>query len=317
MRKINIYILLLVLTVLFPAGLWAQTVNKVVAVVNEEIITQQDVDQLLSVLYAQEVQAYKGDELLQKMEELKRDILQQIIEDKLILSRAKEMGVKAREEEVNDKLEYVKNGFPSEEAFYDMLKTQGITIANLKDRYRDQIKIKKLIEYEVGSKISVLPSEVAEYYDRHREEFKKEEKRKVRHILIKAENNVDFELAKVEIDRAYAALKEGADFADVAREYSQGPHRQEGGAMGYVGQGEMLEELDKAIFSLNVGEFSEPIKSSVGYHIFKVEDATSSGYYSLEEAQPAIKKMLSQNKFRQKLKEWLDELKREAYIDIK
>lgn len=317
MQRIKILILLFILTVSLPYGLWAQTVNKIVAVVNEEIITQQDVDQLLSVLYAQEVQTYQGEELLQKMEELKRDILKQIIEDKLILSRAKEMDIIVRDEEVDEKMEYVKNGFPSEEAFYDMLETQGITIANLKDRYRDQIKIRKLIEYEVNSKVSVLPSDAADYYNKHREEFLREEKRKVRHVLVKATDDVDFELAKIEIERAYKALKEGADFAAVATEYSQGPHKNEGGAMGYIARGEMLEELDSAIFSLDVGEFSEPVKSSVGYHIFKVEDVTSSGYFSLEEAQPAIKRMLFQNKFKEKLREWLGELRSKAYIDIK
>jgi len=115
----------------------AETINKFVAIVNDEVITQQDIDQLLAVLYAQYSQEYKGDELLQKMEQVKKDILNQVIEDKLVLSRAKELNIKVTESEISERLDYIKNGFSSEEEFYKTLETQGITIANLKDRYRD------------------------------------------------------------------------------------------------------------------------------------------------------------------------------------
>ncbi len=307
----------LILITFLPIELQAQVVNKVVAVVNEEIVTRQDVDQLLSVLYAQEVQAHDREGLLQKMEELKKDILKRIIEDKLILSRAKELGVKVTEIETDDKLEQVKSGFPSEEAFYDMLETQGITVANLKDRYRDQIMMKKLVDFEIRSKVSILPSDIAEYYQKYREEFKQEEKRRVRHVLIKAKDEVELELARVEIARVYEALKEGASFAELAKEYSQGPHRAEGGDMGYVSHGEMLGELDEAILALKPGEFSEPVKSNIGYHIFKVTEIRDLGYFGLEEVQPAIKKMLYHKEFKKKLKGWVDDLKKEAYIDIK
>lgn len=317
MHVIKILIISVTLATFPSFAVYAQMVNRVVAVVNEEIITQQDINQLLAVLYAQHVQSYKGDELLQKMEGLKKDILKQMIEDKLILSRAKELGVRVREEEVDSKLEYVKSGFSSEEAFYNMLKTQGITIANLKDRYKDQIRMKKLVDFETKSKASILPSEISEYYEKHREEFMQEENRKVKHILIKAKGEVSFELARVEVTRVYASLKEGVDFAKLAREHSHGPNRVEGGDMGYIGRGEMLDELDRAIFSLNLGEYSEPIKSDIGYHIFKVEDIKNSGYFSLEDVHPVIKKILFQDKFKKKLNEWLEELRQEAYIDIK
>ena len=110
MRKFTLF-LILVFVISFRLGA-AETINKFVAVVNDEVITQQDVDQLLAVLYAQFSQQYRGDELLKKMEEVRKDILNQIIEDKLILSRAKELGIKVTESEINERLEYIKKGFP-------------------------------------------------------------------------------------------------------------------------------------------------------------------------------------------------------------
>jgi parvulin-like peptidyl-prolyl isomerase len=316
MRKFTLF-LILVFVISFRLGA-AETINKFVAVVNDEVITQQDVDQLLAVLYAQFSQQYRGDELLKKMEEVRKDILNQIIEDKLILSRAKELGIKVTESEINERLEYIKKGFPSEEEFYKTLETQGITVANLKDRYRDQIMMKNLVDYEVKSRISVLPSEISEYYKKHRDEFRQGDKYKLKNILIKASDDVSLELAKVETDKIYTRLtEEGADFNELAKLYSQGPNAEQGGDMGYIEHGQMLEVLDKVIFGLKIGEISKPVKSELGYHIFKVEDIKYGKQLSLEEVQKDIQMLLFQNKFKVKIDEWLAELKKKAYISIK
>lgn len=312
-----IRLILFMFFIVMPVCVDAQVVNKVVAVINDEVITQQDVEHLLAILYAQYAQDYKGDELVAKMEEAKKDILRQIIEDKLILSRAKELNIKAREEEIKNKLDYVKDGFPSVEAFNDTLRTQGITVSDLKNRYRDQILMKKVVDFEVRSRVDVLPSEITEYYEKHREEFKLNEKYKVSHILVKAENDVAYELAKVEIEDMYAKLKEGEDFSELAKEHSQGPNKERGGDMGYIQKGEMLPELEKAIFSLKVGEFSEPVRSKIGYHIFKLEDITHSGYVGIEDAQRDIKILIFQEKMKNRLDSWLADLRSKAYIDIR
>ncbi len=271
-NNVRISVVISIALCIFSANAQAATINKFMAIVNDEVITQQDVDQLLSVLYAQYSQEYKGDELLQKMEGVKKDILNQIIEDKLVLSRAKELGIKVTESEINERLDYIKKGFPSEDEFYKTLETQGITIANLKDRYRDQVMMKKLVDHEVKSRISVLPSEVSDYYERHRNQLREGDKYRVKNILIKAKDEISFELAKIEMDNVYAKLKEGANFDDLAMQYSKGPNAEKGGDMGYIEKGQMLEALDSAIFKLKPGEFSEPVKSEIGYHVFKVED---------------------------------------------
>ena len=315
-RTIKITIISIVF-VMLGALAQAATINKFVAVVNDEVVTQQDVDQMLAVLYAQYSQEYKGDELLQKMEQVKKDILNQIIEDKLVLSRAKELSIKVTESEINERLDYIKKGFSSEDDFYKTLETQGVTVANLKDRYRDQIMMKKLVDYEVRSKISVLPSETSDYYEKHKNQFKENDKYRVKNILIKAKDDVNFELAKVEIESVYGKLKEGGSFDDLARQYSQGPNAEKGGDMGYIEQGQMLEELDKAIFKLKSGEFSEPVKSNIGYHIFKVEDIKYGQQTNLEEAQKDIQMVIFQDKFKAQVAEWLAGLKKKAYISIK
>jgi len=315
--KIRALFLTLIFFMILSGLSVAETINKFVAVVNDEVITQRDVDQLLGVLYAQFSQEFTGDELLKKMEDVKKDILNQIIEDKLVLSRAKELGIKVTESEINERLESVKQGFPSEKEFYKTLETQGVTVANLKDRYRDQVMMKKLVDYEVKSRVSVLPSEISEYYEKNRDKFKKPDKYRVKNILIKAKDDVGLELAKVEADNIYSRIKEGVDFDGLAKEFSQGPNAAGGGDMGYIEPGQMLEVLDKAIFSLKKGEFSEPVKSEIGYHIFKVEDIKYGQHFSLEAVQKDIQMLLFQNKFKAMIAEWLADLKKKAYISIK
>lgn len=298
-------------------GGYAQVINKVVAVVNDEVITQQDVKQILSVLYAQYAQEYEGDELLQKMEEAEKGILGQMIDDRLILSRAKELNIRTSEEEIKEKLQYIKNGFPSEEIFYQTLEAQGITVANLKARYRDQAMMRAVVNYEVKTRVSVLPSEISGYYEKNKELFRQKQKYKVRHILIKAEDEVGFELADVEMRNIYNKLQEGKDFSALAKRYSQGPNKAEGGDMGYIEEGEMIEELDRVIFSLKPGEFSKPIKTRIGYHIIKVEDIRHSEIPGLDEVADVIQKKLFKDKLEEKLDEWLNGLREEAYISIK
>lgn len=315
-RSIKITMLAFTL-VMFSVLAQAATINKFVAIVNDEVITQQDIDQLLAVLYAQYSQEYKGDELLQKMEQVKKDILNQVIEDKLVLSRAKELDIKVTESEISERLDYIKKGFSSEEEFYKTLETQGVTIANLKDRYRDQIMMKKLVDYEVKSKISVLPSEISDYYEKHKDQYRGTDSYRVKNILIKAKDAVSFELAKVEIENVYNKLKEGGNFDDFAKQFSQGPNAENGGDMGYIKQGQMLEALDMAIFKLKPGEFSEPVKSEIGYHIFKVEDIKYGRLSSLEDVNKDIQMALFQDKFKAQVNEWLSGLKKKAYISIK
>lgn len=312
-----ILIICIIILLAMPLSAYPEVINKVVAVVNDEVITQQDIDQLLAVLYAQFSQSYKSDVVIKKMEEAKKDILNQVIEDKLVLSRAKELGLKVTDAEVDDKLNSVKSGFPSEKEFEDTIASQGITLAVLKDRYKDQIMMKKLVDYEIKAGISVLPSEISGYYEKHREDFKRDEKYKIKNILIKASDEVGFELARIEIAGIYNKLKEGYSFDEIAKSRSQGASADNSGDMGYIGRGEMREDLEKVIFKLKSGEFSEPVKSDIGYHIFKVEDIKNNGYFSLDEVNKDIQLMIFQQKFKDKLKEWLDNLKSKAYISIK
>jgi peptidyl-prolyl cis-trans isomerase SurA len=109
---------------------------------------------------------------------------------------------------------------------------------------------------------------------------------------------------------------DGADFAELAKAHSEDAYRRSGGAMDWMAQGELLPELDQALFTLRPGELSEPIRSSLGFHLLRVEERRSAASLSVLEANRAVYHELYQQKFEEVLHQWLTDLIRQAYIRV-
>lgn len=289
--------------------------NKIVAIVNEDAITQADLDIALAAVVAEYRQSYSGDELAMKIEEARQEILNQMIEDRLILQEAKRYKIEVDEAEVEERISDIRSRFVSDSDFDDALDESGITFDILKNRYREQIMMGKLVNYEVRERVVVTPTEISEYYANHTDEFNSPGSARLKNIIVRFEG--DDLLAKQKVDDIYRLIKEGRDFADVARQYSQGQNAQEGGELGFVEKGQMRKEFDDAVFNLEPGEVSPPIKTQTAYYIFKVEEKKGSYLRSLPEVRNHIENLIFQEKAKKRYKEWMDKLKRNAFIQIK
>ncbi|MDP8261662.1 MAG: SurA N-terminal domain-containing protein, partial [Candidatus Kappaea frigidicola] len=137
MKKFAVLILLYAV-LLFPACLKAEIVDGIVAVVNNEVVTQAELNAILLPLYTQYKSTYSDEELLMKIDEAKKNILYKLIEDKLILQEAHKIGMPATDEEVAERLEQIKSQFSSSEEFKSALASQGLTVVDLKEKYREQ-----------------------------------------------------------------------------------------------------------------------------------------------------------------------------------
>lgn len=307
------------LTLLLGGLAHAQVVDKVVAVVNNEVITQRDLEQELAPIYAQYKSAYQPEELETLMEEARLNILKQMIEDRLMLQEAREIRIQVSDEEIEEKLEWVKVKFESEIEFMDVLEMEGITVRDLEAQYREQIMVAKIIGREVTSKVMISPQEVSDYYTLHPEEFIEPEKVKVLNILIRPEkpSEKSWGRARRKAEALLNRLRDGADFRELARDYSQGPNPDHGGDMGYLAKGQMLTEIDEVIFNLGIGEVSGLIKTKLGYHILKIEDRTAERVKEPSEVQDKIEEIIFKEKFEQRFKEWMEKLKENAYISIR
>ena len=318
MKKFAVLILLYAV-LLFPACLKAEIVDGIVAVVNNEVVTQAELNAILLPLYTQYKSTYSDEELLMKIDEAKKNILYKLIEDKLILQEAHKIGMPATDEEVAERLEQIKSQFSSSEEFKSALASQGLTVVDLKEKYREQIMIKKMVNREVRSRVSVTPIEIALFYEKNKDDFNLPAQVKVMTIMIRKseadpESNTD-SLKKIKMIELKMA--EGEDFTKLAREYSQDPSAVDGGDMGYINKGQMMKKIDEVIFSLQPGEISETIETPVGYHVFKIVEVKEAGAESFDEARMQIENYLFQEKAKERFDEWMTNLKENAYISVK
>ncbi len=298
---------------------YAEVADKVVAVINSDVITQSDLDRDLALIYAQYGTIYQGSELALMLEEARHERLAQMIEDRLILQEAKRRQIEVTDEELGEKVARIKSKFAQDSEFMDALNEGGLTLTDLKAKYREQIMVAKLINQEVRARINISPQEVSDYYRSHLAEFSQPERVRVRNILIRVEgdNEEDWARAHSKVEELLDRLKRGSRFEDLARESSQGPNADTGGDMGLIERGQMLAEIDEVIFELEVGEVSGLIKTELGYHIFKVEEKLEPDTQELAEVREEIEQVIFKEKFDQRFREWMDGLKADAYISIK
>jgi len=293
-------------------------IDKIVAVVNGEVITQREVAQYLFPLYEEYQKESTGKNLDDKMLEAEDMIMDQLIQDKLILSEAKKAGIKADDDEVDARVnKIIREKFGSEEKFREMLAIQNISLNEMRSVLGNEIIKSKIVREKVGYKVVITPSEVRQYYDQHLTEFVEPEKAEVLNILVRKKKEGDDEGTKELIRKTKSFLDNGQDFEEVAKKYSESPNAKSGGSMGLIKRGEMIKEIDEAIFALPVGGVSDIVETPIGYHIFKITQIVPARSKDFDSAKTEIEDAIYQKKINKNLEKWLKELRENAYISIK
>ncbi len=312
--------LLISITVLASLGFCAraEVVDRIVVVVNNEIITQREVDIMLAPIYGQYRNMYKGEELIRMLEDVREKILKQLIEDRLIYSEAKKLDINIDEKEVDARIDEIRSKVGSERELESMLSEQNLTVNELRARYREKIMIRKLIDQKVGAKIIITPLEVKNYYIANKDSFMQPEEIRLRTILIKPKEEQGGEAGSLQLMRdIMKRLREGCDFEGMAKEYSDDPGAAEGGLMGYVKKGDLMPQIEDIVFKLKEGEITGIIKSPLGYHVFKIDERRLSRTRDLAEVRPDIEEFLYRDKASQRLRGWIESLAKSAYIEFK
>lgn len=296
----------------------AAVVDRIVVVVNNEIITQREIDIMLAPIYAQYRTAYQGEELIRKLEEVRESIIKQLIEDRLILSEAKRANITVEEKDINARMDEIKSKVGGEKELENMLNQQNLTVNELRARYKEKLMIRKLIDQKVGARIIITPLEVKNYYNDHKDQFLQPEEIRLRQILIKPKEEKPGQQEALRVTReVLKRIKEGCDFGGLAKEYSDGPHASDGGLMGYVKKGDLMPQIEEIVFNLKDGESSGIIQSTLGYYIFKVEERKARRIRELSEVRQDIEDYIYREKANQRLSGWIDSLAKSAYIEFK
>mgnify|MGYP000276848683 CR=1 FL=1 len=257
--------------------------NEVVARVGDQKITKEE-------LYNQLVEYYG------------KNVLESMIADKIVAMEIEKQNITVTDEELQEKLDEFVESYGGEEYVSMMLSMQGMTMDDLREDMLSYLKRLKLIE----PRIEVTDEEISEYFEENKANFDQPEQVEASHILVD-----DEETAK-EIKKK---LDEGADFAELAAEYSKDTGSAEnGGQLGYFGRGKMVEEFENAAFSMEVGQISDPVKTKYGYHIIKVTGKKEAKEATLEDARDEIVEILKEQKLSSEYSEWLEEKKAEYNV---
>ncbi len=282
----------------------------IIAIVNEDVITLQDFKDYLNAAYIQmKLEGRSPSQIQNIMSQLEMNGIHQLIEDKLIISDAKKRGLELREEAISKKMEEIKAKYPSEQDFLNALLADGATITDLKNKIRDQLQVNYAIETEVKSKIFINPQEVTDYYKEHFENYQKKERVHLESIFVSKSR--DPELAKIKITQALNLIKKGKDFEKVAKQLSEAP------SIGIIEKGQMLPLIENVIFKLKEGNSSDIIEIEKGFYLFKVKKKLPEEIASLEETKDEIYNILYREKFKKRFRDWLEKLKKNAFIEIK
>jgi len=316
------FILTVATLVTFPTPAPGILIEKVVAVVNGEVLTLTELQEEGKPLLRRIVQEFTGEEQQEQMKATQQQLLEAMILRRLQLQDARKEGMQTSPAEVTTAIEEIKrrSGFKTDEELKAALAKEGITFERFKKGVEEQLLLSKIVNKQVTSKVILSEEELQRYYQEHRDQYKRPLEVKLRHILIRVPQGADEkEASKAEAraEEALAALRAGMDFAEAAARYSDGPTAKEGGELGKMKQGELAPELDRAAFSLPVGGISDLIRTSSGFNIIKVEERTTDPYIPFAEVRGAIRTILYEQKLQAKMREWLDALKSRAAIEVK
>lgn len=298
-----------VLTAGMP-GIARSVEDGIIAVVNDEVITFKDLqDYIRQTAASMAAQGVPEDQVKEMMAELQTNGLKQLIEDKLILSRANDIGIEVREKLVDQRVEEIKARYASEQVFLDALVKNGATVTDLRDKILEQLKIKYVIDHEVKSKVFVNPQEVTEFYEGNKDSFLKSRRVNLDSIYITFIG--DKEAARGRAEEALALIKEGKDFEEVARQYS------DSSSIGVIEEGQFLPDIEKVVFSLTQGQVSDPVETDKGIFIFKLKGGIPAQIAELKEVKDRIYNLLYRKKFQERFEQWLGKLHKKAYVEIK
>jgi peptidyl-prolyl cis-trans isomerase C len=321
-KRVSLFVLLLFFIPLtpFPSLIWAEDTKPPTdkaAVVNGTVITQDELDNQMNMV-VDRLQASGRFPDVSQLEEIRGQVLENLIARELLYQESQKKEIKISEEEVNEQLISLKGQFPNEEEFNKALKRMNLTEASIKEKLARDLSLKKLIDHEIAPKVKLSDMDIRAFYENNPETFKQPERVKASHILVKVDPKADASQkaeAQKKIDLVQAKLQKGEDFGALAKEYSEGPSGPKGGELGYFTRGQMVKPFEDAAFAMKPGEVSGKVETRFGYHLIKVTDKTPETTMSYDEVKDRLGEFLKQKKMQEEINVYVKRLEEQAKIE--
>lgn len=310
------FLLFIILTLLFSQPLAAKTLSKVAAVVNNEIISTYQLDKAVLAALAKES---KGNQLTSsQFEQLKTNVLEKMINEKLVEQRIKELGLTVPEPELNAAIEDVqlKNNLTTEQ-LKKAIEAQGMSYEDYRKQIKEEILRFKLLSREINAKVQVTNGEVEEYFRAHIDEYRTKPHVRVSSMSFEipaGSSDADIEKLRQRVVAVRRQLQQGADFDQLLAAQGDGVF---GGDMGSLVIGDLTKQLKQALEGLEVGQVSEPVEMNNQLHLFLVTEYDSGDNNLNDKLKAEIEKILRKEKTDARFKEWTEELRKSGHVDIR
>lgn len=296
-----------------PSPSSAEVVDRIVAIVNESVVTLSELNAATAValdkIAPEQMKVERG------IVELKGKVLESIIEQKLVKQAADSAGIEISEREVDNAIEDVqKQNDMTRDALMLALAQNGLTYREYREQLKEQIRQVKFISKEFRSKISIQNEEIEDYYKQNLDEFSGLASYRIRMIFVPSD---DADLMKRKIGIIKDGLKAGSDFAGLATEYSDGPEAGEGGDLGYVKSGELDKAIEDAVKKLGPNAVSEPVFLPEGVYFLQLLDTKAPEPKPLAEVGKEIQDKLFKKMMDERFAFWLKEVKVFAHIEMR
>jgi len=293
----------------------SQNVNPVLMKVNGEPIYAAEVSMLLQQMGpAMGVQPGSAPN-----EEMINQAAQQLVQQKLLAQEARRQDIEPNAPRIDAFMDQMAQQAGGREALDASLKQGGLSVDSMRGMIEEMDLARQLVGEKIPAGIEVTDTELKEYHDANPEAFVEPPTVRTRHILFTVAQDADeaaVEAARSKAEAARARALEGEDFADLAKELSQGPSASRGGDIGFAPADRLDAAYAEAAFALKVGEISKVVRSSFGFHVIKAEEKKEGGERSLDEASEQLRQFLKGQKAQQQVAELLKSLTEAADIDM-
>jgi peptidyl-prolyl cis-trans isomerase SurA len=291
--------------------------DRVLAIVNNDAITLSELQEAIAV-YRYENRDRSND----NSDQLIQQFLTRMIDSRLQVQEAEREKIVIEEAEIDEELaERVKKmNLKGREEFEAALKAQGIPMAAVRKRVADELRRGRIVSRKVRLRISVTEEEVTQYLEANRAKLETGLSYHAAHILIVPETGPDdaaWENARIRADLIRTEVLQGGNFAELAKQYSRDASARDGGDLGTLKRGELAQDIETQILSLAPGQISAPYRSTLGYHVFRLESKETLEGEGMARVRTQIREILFREKFDTRLDAWLKEIKQRAVIDVR
>jgi peptidyl-prolyl cis-trans isomerase SurA len=299
----------------------ARLVEKIAAVVGDNIILASEVEEKAAPLLAEANRITDPTKRAARATELRREVLDRLIDDELILQQATDLKLSITPEQIDQSIDEIKRqNNITDEQLREALRGQGMTMAAYRADLKKQLLRYRVLNISVGSRVTITDEEVKTYYDRHMKTGGNIQVR-ASHIFVAIPDGADAATVREKQTQAQRLLERaqaGEDFAKLAKQFSDdAATRGEGGDLGTFGKDMLPKAIEELVFSMKVGDIRGPVRADRGFHVIKLVERKEKGAKPLSEVQDDIRIQLRQKEMEKQTKTYLAELRKKTLVDIR